>query len=77
MSLLLVLPNSLPGGSCITASSSQNSLTDGSFVEVNADMISTSTEPTCESLLLVLLKIHCQATAHLFVYVGKTFLVHL
>ena len=40
--------NLLPGSSSNAASSSQNSLPGGSFMEVNADMNSTSTEPTCE-----------------------------
>ena len=32
-------------------------------MEVNTDMISTSTEPTSVSLLLVLLRTHCQEAA--------------
>ena len=47
----------------LAASSSQNSLPGGRFMEVNADM-STKTEPTCE------------LAAHWFVYVKNTFLVH-
>ena len=46
MSLLIVLLIAhLPGGSSIVASASRNSLLGGSFMEINADMNSTSTEP--------------------------------
>ena len=47
----------------IAASSSMNSLPDGSFLEVNADLKSTSTQPTCE-LAASSLRTHCQAAAH-------------
>ena len=40
--------NSLLGDSSIAASSSQNLLPGGSFMELNADMNSISTEPNCE-----------------------------
>ena len=67
-------PNSFSGGSSIAASSSHNSLPGGSFVEVNVDIVEVLSLPV--SFLLVLLRTHCQASAHWFVYVKKTFLVH-
>ena len=46
-------------------------------MEVNADMNSTSTEPTCElAASSSPLRTPCQSAAHWFVYVKKTFLVH-
>ena len=57
-------------------SSSQNSLPGGIFMEVNANMniVQVLSLPVC--LPLVLLRTHCQAAAHWFVYVKKTFLLH-
>ena len=43
--------NSLPGSSSIAASYSHNSLLGSSFMEVNADMNSNCTEPTCNSAI--------------------------
>ena len=59
----MVSVNACAEPSCeLAASSSQNSLPVGSFMEVNADMTSRSTEPPV-SLLLVLLRTHCQLAA--------------
>ena len=44
-------------------------------MEVNTDMNNISTEPTSE-LVATYSQTHCRVSAHLFVYVKKTFLVH-
>ena len=57
----------------LAASSSQNSLPRRSSISANS---STNSLSCAISIAASLLKTHCQATANLFIYVKKTFLVN-